>query len=114
MKHLKAYNILRNVPELHQKWIRDEIMDLLSNLVDNYSVRISNTGSNNGYVSIYSKTYGKNISLSDIRGDVLRMIEFLKDRYRFDITYAYGSSSVLRKTSFEEFSLGSIRPTAGC
>lgn len=94
MKHLKPYKIFESVSGL-----REEVKDLLANLEDDgFIVTFSYMGSDNGY--IYIKKYPRDkknqfFNVDEVKGDIIRMCEFLGDRYLCDINIQ-GAGSMLR------------------
>lgn len=95
MKHLNPYRIFESASTL-----REEVKDLLANLEDDgFIVTFSYMGSDNGYIYIKKPLSDKKrdqfFNVDEVRGDVIRMCEFLGDRYLCDINIQ-GAGSMLR------------------
>ncbi len=115
MKHLESYKIFESIDELEHynpsksSQFRAEIKDLLANIIDDgFDVNVICVG-NDGYFSI-KKPLNPNFemfNISDVREDVVRLIDFMSDRYDFHIQV---DSNKLIDLSFflSEFEVGRI------
>lgn len=98
MKYIKEYKVFENASGL-----REELMDLLANLHDDgYFVRFAYMGNDNGYLYIIGPgSVSKPIpfNFDNIKGDFLRMVDFLEDRYLVDIGIREPGSMLDYKTT---------------
>jgi hypothetical protein len=95
MNYLKSYQTFESVDSL-----REEVKELLANLEDDgFIVTFSYMGKDNGYIYIKKPLSDKKqeqfFRADEVRGDIVRMCEFLGDRYLCDINIV-GAGSMLR------------------
>lgn len=95
MKYLKPYKIFESASGL-----REEVKDLLANLEDDgFIVTFSYMGEDNGYIYIRKPLCDKReqfFNAKEVKGDIIRLCEFLGDRYLCDINITEAGGSMLR------------------
>lgn len=116
MKYLNSYKLFESKND--RVSLRDEVKDLLANLEDDgFMVTFSYMGNDKGYIYIkipgafsdygYGKTYTRFFDIDEVRGDIIRLCDFLGDRYLCDINIVGSDKNILnRNKSISSQTLG--------